>query len=78
MTTEFLELIQKISGVSFGVLLALILYGSYKGIWVWGRQLQKSETEAAEWKAMALRAAGLAETSVSIAKTSVRPLIGGQ
>lgn len=66
---EFLALAQKLSGIGFGTLLLLILIGSYKGVWCWGYQLQKAEAAAERWQAMALQAAGLAETSVNIAKT---------
>lgn len=69
--TGWVDLAQKLSGLGFATTLVLILIGSYRGIWVWGSQLQKAEKEAAEWKAMALQAAGLAETSVNIAKTRV-------
>jgi hypothetical protein len=62
------DLVQKLSGASLGTMLILILIGSYKGVWVWGAQLRKTEEESAQWKAMALQAAGLAETSVNIAK----------
>ena len=49
-------------------MLILILIGSYYGIWVWGHQLRKSETECAEWKRMALQSVNLAETSVHMAQ----------
>lgn len=68
---EIIDIAQKLSGLGFGTLLALILYGSYKGIWVWGRQLTRAEDDVKEWKSMALTAAGLAETTVSIAKTRI-------
>ncbi|MEO8678134.1 MAG: hypothetical protein ABI665_03755 [Vicinamibacterales bacterium] len=66
--TSFVDLAQKLSGASLAAILIFILIGSYKGVWVWGFQLRKSEEESAQWKAMALQAAGLAETSVNIAK----------
>jgi hypothetical protein len=68
--TEIIDLAQKLSGVSLAALLLCILFGSYKGIWCWGYQLRKAEEESAQWKAMALQAAGLAETSVNIAERS--------
>jgi len=67
---EFLDLAQKLSGVSTPVLLFLILYGGYKKVWVFGYQLEKAQADGDQWKAMALQAAGLAETSVSIAKNT--------
>jgi hypothetical protein len=69
--TEVLDFAQKLSGLGFGTFLVLILYGSYKGVWVWGRQLHEAKQDVAEWKAMALHAAGLAETTVNIAKTRI-------
>ncbi len=66
--TDALVLAQKLGSIGFPALLVLILYGSYKGVWVWGRELRKAELESAEWKSMALRGAKLAETSVDIAK----------
>lgn len=66
--SEAFDLAQKFSSVGFPTLLVLILFGSYKGIWVWGFQLRKAETESAEWKAMALQGMRIAETSVHIAK----------
>jgi hypothetical protein len=62
------DLVQKLSGASLATMLILILIGSYKEVWCWGSQLKKAEEESAQWKAMALQAAGIAETSVNIAK----------
>jgi hypothetical protein len=74
---EVLTLAQKIATISFPVLMVVILIGSYWETWVWGRQLRECKAECAarltaserdrdEWKAMALSATGLAETSLSI------------
>lgn len=71
--TSLVDVIQKLSSASLATILILILIGSYKGVWVWGSQLTKSEDESAQWKAMALHAAGLAETSVNIAKRVEKP-----
>ena len=68
---ELLDLAQKLSGLGFGTFLFLVLYGSYKGLWVWGWQLKQCEADVAEWKAMALQATGLAEKTTSIAKSRV-------
>lgn len=76
---ETLVLAQKIASISFPVLMVVILIGSYWETWVWGRQMREVKANAAaelakverdrdEWKAMALSAAGIAETSVAIAK----------
>jgi hypothetical protein len=68
-----IDVVQKLSGASLATVLILILIGSYKGVWVWGSALKKAEDEAGQWKAMALQAAGLAETSVNIAKRIEKP-----
>jgi hypothetical protein len=65
---EIIGIAQKLSSAGLATLLLVIIIGSYKGIWCWGYQLRKAESDGEEWKRMALRAAGLAETSVSIAK----------
>lgn len=77
-----MALAQKIASISFPVLMVVILIGSYWETWVWGRQLRESKTNCEaevakverdrdEWKAMALSAAGIAETSVAIARKRV-------
>lgn len=71
MTNEILDFAQKLSTVGLSTLLVLILYGGYKGIWVWGHQYQKCDADREQWKSMALHAAGLAETTASIAKTRI-------
>lgn len=68
---EILEFAQKLGGVGLGTLLILILYGSYKGVWVWGSQLRKAEADAMEWKTIAFQASGLAETTANIVKARV-------
>lgn len=78
--TEFFDLANKLSGVGFGTLLALILYGSFKRVWVWGfelrdaqaehaRQLAEAKAATERWQAMTFAATGLAETSVGIQKS---------
>lgn len=52
-------------------LLALILFGSYRGIWVWGRDLREAKQARDRWESMALRAVGLAEDTVVIANRKV-------
>ena len=73
---EVFTLLEKISSVGFPGLLMLILYGSYKGIWVWGEPcraaIKKAEDATAMWQNMALQATGLAEKSTEFAK-AVRP-----
>jgi hypothetical protein len=75
--------LEKLSQVGFGVLMALILFGHWMGIWVWGRdaakQLAKAEAETAkeeaekkEWKDMAMRMLApledLSSTTTKLAK----------
>ncbi|MES2360023.1 MAG: hypothetical protein V4529_16910 [Gemmatimonadota bacterium] len=67
---DLLSLAQKLSSVSFGVLLFLILIGSYKRMWVWGWQLEEVKASRDQWQQMALRGTALAETSVGIAKSA--------
>ncbi len=77
--TEVIALARDLSGVGFGTLLVLILFGSYKGYWVWGRQLieQKADderrlaialSEKAKWESIAMKALGLAENGLVITK----------
>jgi hypothetical protein len=76
---EVLALAQKLSGIGFGTMLAVILIGSYYRKWVWGRELdelragyekQLGEVKDArnKWESIAIRAAGLAENVVAIVK----------
>ena len=69
---EFLAIANKLSGVSFATLLTLILYGSWKRIWVWGRDLsdaeerfrndlKRMESEREWWQGIAVKATGIAE-----------------
>lgn len=67
--TEVLDLAQKLGGVGFGALLVVILYGSYKGVWVWGRQLTAMEASRDFWQSAALKSLGIAETSVGLVKS---------
>ncbi len=77
--TEAIELAQKLSSVGFPTLLVIMLFGSYFGVWVWGRfhretvaqyeaRLAKAEASAERWQDMALRGAGLAENLGTIAR----------
>ncbi len=79
--SEILDLAKGLSNLGFPTLMVIILYGSYRGWWVWGRvnvdmkddyvdRLLKMETSRDKWQAMALRATGLAEETVSIVKKS--------
>ena len=77
--TDLVSLAKELSSVGFPTLMVAILYGSYRGWWVWGRtllemrddyiqRLSKAEQAGDRWQAMALRATGLAEDSVAITK----------
>lgn len=70
---ELLTLANKLGGVSFATLLLLILYGSWKHVWMWGRDVDalerrhqadmKSITDDRDWwRNVATRATGIAET----------------
>lgn len=58
---EFVSLWEKISGAGLATLLGLILFGSWKQIWVWGFQLKAVERDRDFWRASALKGTGLAE-----------------
>jgi hypothetical protein len=71
--TEVIDIAQKLGAVSFTTLLVAIIYGNYKGVWCWGRELQEAKDAGERWQSMALRAAGLAETSLTITKQTRTP-----
>lgn len=60
---DFLDLAAK---VGFSSLLTLILYGSYKRIWVWGSELDACNKEKEAWKELALRNSGIARKSLNM------------
>lgn len=64
-TNEAIEWLNRLSGLGFGTLLGLILFGNFIGVWMWTKQhreilatrdaqLVKLEAEKDEWKQMAL------------------------
>ena len=61
---ETLELVNKLSGVSFATLLAIILWGSYRDIWTWSRDRDALKTDRDEWKALAMTNLGIAKQAV--------------
>lgn len=65
---ELLTLAAKIGDVGFPTLCILIIYGSYKRIWVWGSEYAKLEADCERWRGMALDGIGMAKSAVSIAK----------
>lgn len=43
-----------------------ILYASFKGYWVWGRDYKKLEYDRDEWKALSLKLGGIAEQATTV------------
>lgn len=79
---EAISLMQKLGGVGFGTLLALILYGGYAKIWVWGSQYAEMKAdyesrlaqvyeEKRQWQAATRDAAGLAQHGVVLARQQI-------
>ncbi len=65
------ELYKLLSGATLPMLLLLILYGNFKGLWVWGWVYRKLEADAEHWKATALRQGLHADRALDVAKTVV-------
>jgi len=70
---EFIEILTRLSAAGFGTLMAAILYGGYKGVWVWGKDYRKLEEERDRWMHIALRNTLIAEKS-----TQVRASLSGE
>lgn len=77
---DILTLANKLGGVSFATLLLVILYGSWRHVWVWGRDVAALEAkhEAEKrvltddrdwWRNLAVRATGIAETQGQLLRT---------
>lgn len=62
------DVLDVITKVGFSGLLVIILYGNYKGIWVWGSELDRERKEKETWKDIALRNSGVAQKSLTIAE----------
>ena len=62
-SSEVVTWVTRISTLGFGPTLALILFGGYAGVWVWGKQYEEMKRDRDEWKTMALRNLGLAEAA---------------
>lgn len=43
-------------------------YAGYKGWWVWRRELDTSVSTCGEWKTIAMRSLGYAETTAAVAQ----------
>lgn len=67
---EVVALAEKLGAVGFPSLLILILYGSYKRIWVWGSQLKEKEVECEQWKTAFLRGASHTDKAIDLAAKS--------
>jgi hypothetical protein len=76
---EVLAIANKLAGATLATLLVIILFGSWKKVWVWGRELTDCDARySAEkkviaddrdwWRNVAVRATGLAETQGQILK----------
>ena len=68
---QIVPFLEKLSGASLGGICVLIIYGSYKGIWVWGSVYRKVETERDMWRGVALKNANLAVDSTSLARSAI-------
>ena len=62
--TEFLDLANKLSGVSLASLLALILFGSWRDVWTWSRDRDAFKLDRDKWQALAMQNLGLMKTVV--------------
>lgn len=76
---EILTIANKLGGAGFATLLLIILYGSWKNIWVWSRDvdklttnyeklLAKSEEQSQWWRDVAVKATGIAELQGTVAR----------
>ena len=52
-------------------LLLLVIISGWKGIWVWGKQLDECEKRGDEWKQMALGNLNLASRAAQTAQSTV-------
>lgn len=79
---DLFTFINKIGGASFATLLIVILWGSWRGIWVWGKdkvaaeaslleRIKRAEDEAVWWKGIALKATGIAEVQGRVLRVTV-------
>lgn len=79
---DLFTFLNKIGGASFATLLVIILWGSWRGIWVWGKDKTASETALLErvkrtendrdwWRDIALRTTGIAEIQGRVLRTTV-------
>ncbi len=69
---DALAIVNKLGGASFATLLLLILWGSWKEVWTWTREITKlieryemllarERDEKEWWRNIAMRATGIAE-----------------
>lgn len=64
------ELVQVLRDGGMLAGLLLILVGGFRRWWVWGYQLVEMQRERDEWKGLFLRSMKVAETAVSVARTT--------
>jgi hypothetical protein len=71
---ELFSIVNKLSGVSFATLLALVLFMQWKDYWGWSRDRHAVEKDRDEWKALALTNLGIAKQAIDHAtKSQSRP-----
>lgn len=69
-TSVTISLLQYVKDAGLVGMLFLILYGSYKEIWVWGRLYREMKADRDQWKHQALKNTNLAERAVDLATTT--------
>ena len=67
---EILEIVNKLSGVSFASLLAIVLYASWRDWWCWSRDRNAMQKDRDEWQAIALTNLGIAKKAIDHAAKS--------
>lgn len=65
-------LTQLLGPIGLTVFLLLVLFGGWKGWWVFGGTHRECIKEKEEWKELALKAAGLAEWAATLKERDVR------
>ena len=74
--SKFAEIANWAAKASLGTLLLAILALGQSGVWVWGSQYVSMKAERDEWRAIALKAAHLAEESTFHVVGEPSPLQG--
>lgn len=79
---DLFTFINKIGGASFATLLIVILWGSWRGIWVWGKdktaaetalqdRIKRTEEDRDWWRGIAVKATGIAEVQGRVLRVTV-------